>query len=155
MDLRGTLASLDAGFCHPRIADSIAVRGGDYLVALEGNCPSLHAPVRDWFDAHAFAVGGGSRPCTDDIEERHGRLTRRRTFVAGIDTRSAGRPEASDAAAAWPGLRRMVAALAIRMIEHPPPGVERKVTAQVRYFLTNSDASPEKLAMAVRAHWAI
>jgi predicted transposase YbfD/YdcC len=155
MDLRGTLASLDAGFCHPRTADAITAHGGDCLVALKGNCPSLHAPVRDWFDAHAFEIGGGLRPCTDDIEERHGRLTRRRTFVAEIEALIAGRPEAGGAIAAWPGLRRMVAVEAIRMVEHPPPGVERTVTAQVRCFLTSSDASPESLAMAVRAHWAI
>jgi hypothetical protein len=49
----------------------------------------------------------------------------------------------------------MVAVEAIRMVEHPPPGVERNVTAQDRCFLTNSDVSPESLAMAVRAHWAI
>lgn len=155
LDLRGTLVSLDAGFCHPRTAHAIAARGGDYLVALKGNCLSLHAPVRDWFGAHAFAIGGGERPCIDDIEERHGPLTRRRTFVAGIDALIAERPEAGDAAAAWTGLRRIVAVEAIRMVEHPPPGAGCKVTAEVRYFLTSSDAPPEKLAMAVRAHWAI
>ncbi|WP_299819762.1 ISAs1 family transposase [uncultured Jannaschia sp.] len=107
MGLRGTRASLDAGFCHPRTADAITARGGDYLVALKGNCPSLHAPARDWFDAHAFAIGGGLRPCVDAFEERHGRLTRRRTFVARVDALIAGRPEAGDATAAWPGLRRI------------------------------------------------
>jgi predicted transposase YbfD/YdcC len=143
------------GSDRPRTATAIAARGGDYLVALKGNCPSLHAPVRDWFDVHAFAIGGGLRLCTDEIEERHGRLTRRRTFVAESEALIAGRPEARDAAAAWSGLRRMVAVEAIRMVEHPPQGAERKVTAQIRYYLTSSDAPPEKLAMAVRAHWAI
>lgn len=155
LDLRDALVSLDAGACHPRAAEAITSRGGDYLIALKGNCPGLHAPVRDWFDAHAFAIGGGLRPCADDIEERHGRLTRRRVFVAGIDRLVAEQQEARSAVAAWPGLRRMVAVETIRMVENPASGTERKVGTQVRYFLTSSDAPNTRIATALRAHWAI
>ena len=155
LDLRGTLVSLDAGACHPRAAGAIVERGGDYLIALKGNCPGLHGVVRDWFAARAFAPRGWLRPCADAIEERHGRLTRRRAFVAGIGASIDDRPEAGETIAAWPGLRRMVAVEAIRMVENPPPGAERKVSTQVRYFLTSSDAPDARIAQAVRAHWAI
>ena len=158
-DLRGTLMSLDAGFCHPRMAAAVRARGGDYLIALKGNCPALHGPVRDWFDAHAFAVGGGLRACADDIETRHGRLTRRRVFVADADVLV--RDEAMDDSraqavlATWPDLRRIVAVEAIRSVENPPSGVERRVTTQVRYFLISADIPGERVAQAVRSHWAI
>jgi predicted transposase YbfD/YdcC len=159
LDLRGTLASLDAGFCHPRTATAITARGGDYLIALKGNCPSLHGPVRDWFDAHAFApsipAGDRLRPCADDIEERHGRLTRRRAFVADVETLVAWHPVARAAVDAWPGLRRMVAVEAIRMVEHPAPGAPRKATTQIRYALTSSNEPGERIAAAIRAHWAV
>ena len=156
LDLRGALVSLDAGACHPRAAKAITSRAGDYLIALKSNCPGpLHGTVRDWFAARAFTPRGGLRPCVDDIEERHGRLTRRRAFVVGIDQIIAEWPGTRDAIAAWPGLRRLVAVEAIRMIETPPPGVERKVAAQVRYFLSSSHAPVERIAKAVRAHWAI
>ena len=159
LDLRGTLASLDAGFCHPRMAAAVRARGGDYLIALKGNCPALHGPVRDWFDAHAFTMGGGLRPCADAFDDRHGRLVRRRVFVADADvlaqdeTMDDGRAQA--ALSAWPDLRRIVAVEAIRSVENPPPGAERKVTTQVRYFVTSADVPEDRLAAAVRAHWAI
>ena len=41
LDLRGMMVSLDAGFCHPRMAAAVRARGGDYLIALKGNCPRL------------------------------------------------------------------------------------------------------------------
>lgn len=44
---------------------------------------------------------------------------------------------------------------AIRSVENPPPGTERRVTTQLRCFLTSSDAPDDRIARAVRAHWAI
>ena len=156
LDLRGTLVSLDAGACHPRAAAAITTRGGNYLIALKGNCPGpLHGAVRNWFAIRAFAPRGGLRPCTDDIEERHGRLTRRRVFVAEIEALAQDRPDPDTLIAPRPGLRRMVAVQAIRMVENAPPGAERRVGTQVRYFLASSDASAQRIAHAVRAHWAI
>ena len=119
LDLRGTLMSLDAGFCHPRMAAAVRARGADYLIALKGNCPALHGPVRDWFDAHAFAVGSGLRPCADAFDDRHGRLVRRRVFVACADVLLDGREGYDDkttaALAAWPDLRRIVCSTTIWM----------------------------------------
>ena len=141
------------------MAAAVRARGGDYLIALKGNCPALHGPVRDWFDAHAFTMGGGLRPCADAFDDRHGRLVRRRVFVADADvlaqdeTMDDGRAQA--ALSAWPDLRRIVAVEAIRSVENPPPGAERKVTTQVRYFVTSADVPEDRLAAAVRAHWAI
>jgi hypothetical protein len=104
--LRGAPASLDAASCHPGVAAAIAGRGGDDPIAREGNRRALHAAVRGWFDARALSVGGGLRPCPDSWDDEHGRLVRRRVFVAG----------AADLVAAWPGLRRMAAVGAIRSV---------------------------------------
>ena len=159
LDLRGTMVSVDAGFCHPRTTDAVIERGGDYLIALKGNCAALHASVHDWFAARAFTVGGGMRPCADAFDERHGRLVRRRVFVADVEALADGGAAAGDNAeallAAWPGLRRIVAVEAIRAIENPAPGASRRATCQVRYFLTSSAAPDTRIAEAVRAHWAI
>src|SRR3982750_367625 len=45
LDLRGCPASLDALACHPGIAERIVGRGGDYLLALQGNPRKAHAEV--------------------------------------------------------------------------------------------------------------
>ena len=159
LDLRGTLVSLDAASCHPRAARAVTQRGGDYLIALEGNCRTLHEAVRDRFARRAFTVGGGMRPCSDAFDERHGRLVRRRVFVADVealaDDGAAPGGNAEPAIAAWPGLRRIVAVETIRAIENPAPGAPQRATCQVRYFLTSSAASDARIAEAVRTHWTI
>src|SRR3954470_9425663 len=57
LDLEGCLVSLDALACQPEVAERILGRGGDYLLALEGNRRKAHAEVKAWFAANAFAPG--------------------------------------------------------------------------------------------------
>ena len=151
LDVRGALISLDAASCHPGVADTIAGRGAVHLIALKGNRRGLHAAVRGWFDARAFSVGGGLWPCSDTWDDRHGQLVRRRVFVADAQEL----PDAAELVAAWPGLRRVVAVEAIRSVANPAPGAPQGVSCQIRYYLTSSAAPEERVAAAVRAHWAI
>jgi len=72
-------------------------------------------------------------------------------FVAAVDEL----PGATGLVAAWPSLRRVVAVEAIRSVANPAPGAPRGVSCQIRYFLTSSGAPDERIAEAVRAHWAI
>src|ERR671912_1134937 len=81
LDLRGCLVSLDALACRPEVAAQIAARGGDYLITLKGNQGKVHAEVRDWFAANAFALGAPLRPVFDAFDDGHGRLVRRRVFA--------------------------------------------------------------------------
>ena len=151
LDLHGALVSLDAASCHPGVAETITERGGDYLIGLKGNRRALHGAVRAWFDAHAFAVGGGLWPCSDTWDDQHGRLVRRRVFLA--DAKKL--PNAADLVATWPGLRRVVAVEAIRSVANPAPNAPQGVGCQIRYYLTSSAAPGECVAAAVRAHWGI
>src|SRR4051794_19487361 len=81
LDLRGCLVSLDALACQPEIARRIVDRGGAYLLALKGNRKKVHAEVKAWFAANAFALGGSLRPVFDAFDDGHGRLARRRGFA--------------------------------------------------------------------------
>src|SRR5919199_1001662 len=81
LELEGCLVSLDALACRPGIAGRIVGRGGDYLLALEGNRRKAHAEVRARFAANAFALGAPLRPSFDAFDESHGRLVRRRVFA--------------------------------------------------------------------------
>jgi hypothetical protein len=109
--------------------------------------------------ARAARPPGGLRPCADAFDGRHGRLVRRRVFVADADvlvedeTMHGGRAQA--ALAAWPDLRRMVVVEAIRSGENPSPGAERRVTAQVRHCVASADIPQNRLPAAVRTHRAI
>src|SRR3954470_17161118 len=143
LDLAGCLVSLDALACQPAIAERVAGRGGDYLLALKGNRRKAHAEVKAWFAANAFALGAPLRPCFDAFDDGHGRLVRRRVFAcpdAGVFTTLAARP----------GLRAVLAVAPIRGI----PG-RGKVTAEIRHYLSSAALPPEALAVAIRRHWAV
>ncbi len=101
LDLEGCLVSLDALACRPGIAERIVGRGGDYLLALKGNQRKVHAEVRDWFAANAFALGAPLRPFFDAFDDSHGRLVRRRVFAC---------PDVGAFAtlADWPGLEAVL-----------------------------------------------
>ena len=143
LDLRGCLVSLDALACQPGIAERILGRGGEYLITLKGNRKKVHAEVRDWFAANAFALGAPLRPCFDAFDESHGRLVRRRVFAC-TDLSPFG------TLADWPGLATVVAVETIRGI----PG-RGKITAEIRHYLSSAKLPPEALAAAIRSHWRI
>jgi predicted transposase YbfD/YdcC len=143
LDLRGCLVSLDALACRPEIAGRIVDRGGAYLLALKGNRKKVHAEVKAWFAANAFALGGSLRPVFDAFDDGHGRLVRRRVFACpevGVLTTLKD----------WPGLRAVLAVETIRGI----PG-RGKVTAEIRHYLSSAELPPVALAAAIRNHWRI
>jgi predicted transposase YbfD/YdcC len=143
LDLRGCLVSLDALACRPEIAKRIVGRSGDYLITLKGNQRKVHAEVRDWFAANAFALGAPLRPCFDAFDDGHGRLVRRRVFAC------------SDVGAfatlkGWPELAAVLAVETIR-------GVNGKgtATAEIRHYPSSAKFPPEVLAAAIRNHWRV
>jgi predicted transposase YbfD/YdcC len=143
LDLRGCLVSLDALACQPGIAGRIVDRGGAYLLALKGNRKKVHAEVKAWFAANAFALGASLRPVLDAFDDGHGRLVRRRVFAC---------PDAGvfGTLTDWPGLRAVLAVETIRGI----PG-RGKVTAEIRHYLSSAELPPAALAAAIRNHWRI
>jgi len=72
LELRGALVTLDAMGCQTVIAEQIVRQGGDSLLAVKDNQPSLHADLRDFFAtarehqfsgvAHHFAEEVDGRP---------------------------------------------------------------------------------------------
>ena len=56
LDLKGALVTLDAAFCQKAIVTQIRAQGGDYLVTVKGNQPTLHRAV-----IAAFEKAGESR----------------------------------------------------------------------------------------------
>ena len=48
--MAGALVTIDAMGCQTRIAQKILDRGGDYLLAVKDNQPSLHDEAAQYFD---------------------------------------------------------------------------------------------------------
>jgi hypothetical protein len=81
LDLRGILVSGDAMFTQRDLCVHIGQQGGDYLLPVKENQPTLYTDIDTLFDPVAIAFAGGEA-ATDfrtatTVEKRHGRVTER------------------------------------------------------------------------------
>jgi predicted transposase YbfD/YdcC len=143
LDLKGALVTIDAIACNPAIAAAITERKGDYLLAVKANQPSLHDDLRSYF----AEPPAGEVASHAEIDKGHGRLETRRYFVShAVDWLLSRRR--------YPDEPRFPTLAAIAMVEAT---VEQAGVASLtrRYYLSSAQLSPQRLAEAVRGHWAI
>lgn len=143
LDLDGALVTIDAIATNPTVAATITGRGGDYLLALKANQPSLHGEVARYFDDPATR---GLALCRS-IDKDHGRIETRRTWVSHDVDWLAGDRRYPDEPR-FPALRCLV-----KTTTHTE--WRGKITEETRYFISSAALTPERAAEAVRAHWGI
>jgi predicted transposase YbfD/YdcC len=131
-DLAGAVVTIDAIGCQPALAGQIVTQGGDYVLALKDNQPTLRELVADHF---ALVSADG---------KAHGRCERRRCCVTNDPAVLAW----LDPDQMWPGLRSIVAVTSERRIS-------ATITSETRYYLSSLPADARRLSAAVRNHWAI
>lgn len=139
LDVKGCLVSIDAMGCQTRIASTIFNGGGDYLLAVKGNQPTLHNAVRS---ALADAM---KAPLTEEnlgLEQQHGRMEGREYHVLPAGGLAAEFPE-------WKNLKTIGVAISYR-VEN-----KRKLSIEHRYYISSAELTPAQFAAAVRGHWAI
>lgn len=79
LDLTNCTVTIDAIGCQTTIADQIIQRGGQYVLALKGNHPTLLAEVQDLFaDARATTHPAYGMTTATTVEKNHGRIETRR-----------------------------------------------------------------------------
>lgn len=141
--LAGALVTIDAMGCQTKIAQKIIDRGGDYLLAVKDNQPSLHDEIAQYFKDVTPAKFDRLQTTDGD----HGRIEVRHHLVSHdvdwliTDRRFPGEPR-------FPGLK------AIAMVEAE---VERAghTSKERRYFLSSMPIDARLFAKAVRSHWHI
>jgi predicted transposase YbfD/YdcC len=143
LHLTGTLVSIDAGGCFPDIAQNIIDKQGHYLLGLKGNQKTSFEYVKDYFETNVFPVQSKRSPDYDAFDDSHGRSVRRRVFVCHIDIKD------HQVLSKWPNISRLIAIETISTREN------KKTTADFRYYISNSNKSPEFLAHSIRNHWAV
>lgn len=134
--IKGLLVSIDAMGCQRNIAKQILDQGGDYLLAVKGNQPTLQAAVEAAVIEHAEAL-----PAYETVDPTHGRRVVQQARVMPaqsiIDT------------TLWPGCQTVGVIDSLRVVEGKKPQWER------RCYISSRALSAEALAHAVRAHWGI
>ena len=82
--LEGAVVTIDAIGCQTEIARRIVDGGGDYVLAVKDNQPTLATALREFF-ACLNQPGYPSRPCDthETVDKGHGRFETRRCVVVG------------------------------------------------------------------------
>jgi len=143
LDLHGALVSIDAMGCQKGIAAQIRDQGGDYLLAVKDNQPTLHADLQASFEqAFAQNLDQFKHDLWVSEEINHGRYEER-VYTVLYD------PNGLTTKDEWKDLKSIVQVVRTRR----QPGKEQSV--EVAYYISSSTASAAVLADGVRTHWSI
>jgi predicted transposase YbfD/YdcC len=142
LDLNGALATIDAMGCQKDIAAKIVAGGGDYVLTVKDNQPSLLADVQACFEKALEKAFAGVQHDSYQTEERgHGRRERR---YYDIITDPTDLPAGAD----WEGLR----VIGMCYCDSLRDG---KVTGELRFFIGSRQAKAKVYGQALRNHWGI
>ena len=142
LDLKGATVTIDAMSCQKEIAQQIVARGGDYLLALKDNHPTLHTAVAEQFTAALEAdVPPREMRRQGTVESNRGRQERREYFALPA-------PPTLPSFADWARLATIV--MVVRVTQ-----VDGRETGQVSYFLSSLPPKVKTLAKLIRQHWSI
>ena len=140
--LEGRIVTADALLTQREIARTILDGGGDYLLVVKANQPTLHADIAASFAPAADDTGRVGSATTVD---QHGERVECRTLTAS--TALVGYSD-------WPGLRQ---ALRLeRRVVHKATGTVLR--AEIAYAVTSCPpqrADPAQLLALWRRHWSI
>jgi predicted transposase YbfD/YdcC len=140
--ISGCLVTIDAMGCQTEIAAKIVAGGGDCVLAVKGNQPTLHAGSEQFFLdplEDDFARVPVSRYETE--EHGHGRDDTRTYSVCSA-------PDDLPDRERWPHLK----AVGLAINDTVRGG---KQTSEVRFYILSQKLSAKKFAEAVRGHWSI
>ena len=147
LDLDGAVVTIDAMGCQRSIARQIVERGGDYLLAVKDNQPTLHTQVQKLMDE--LILESGSNPqhairhdVIETVDGDHGRIETRRVWVSD-EVRWVTLDEP------WPHLGSLVVVQSVRELG------QRTQTDRRYYVSSLKGADAKRMAQLVRGHWAV
>jgi predicted transposase YbfD/YdcC len=139
--LKGALVSIDAIATNAKIAQTIKDKGGDYLLAVKANQPTLRKETEV-----AFAVAGEIDTFVDH-DKGHGRIEQRTvSVIKQVDW--------LDGARRFPGELRLPHAATLIRVRSRAELCDRS-RFEARYYVSSAELSAKQAAEAVRGHWGI
>ena len=139
LELKGAIVTIDAMGCQKEIVDG----GGDYVLAVKDNQPTLHAAISDYFlHQHETDFAGCEVRRFTTINQEHGRQERRTYYVTPL-------PQSMQSFTAdWKRLTSIGQAINITFRDG-------REVAEIRYFILSMPPQVKRFATAVRGHWGI
>ena len=143
LELKGAIVSIDAMGCQKQIAKQIIDSGGNYVLAVKDNHPTLHAAIDEHFVRYHEDQPVGVKVRQYMTEEtQHDRVERRYYYISDVPQSLAWAQQDCT------GLRSIGEVITI---------TERdgKETSDVRHFIVSLEPKVRQFAKAVRGHWGI
>lgn len=136
LDLQGALVSIDAIGCQVSIAQQIIEKGGNYLLSLKKNQPSLYEQVSEWMQANKAQLS-----CYETVEESAGRFQQRKCYTTH-------HLQWMDDLVEWPAIQTVV------MMETRRQKGE-VIQSETRYYLSSIAENAFAFSALTRNHWSI
>jgi predicted transposase YbfD/YdcC len=141
--LADAIVTIDAIGCQKGICEQIAAGGGDFVIAVKANQPTLHAAIETFFRDHLERDLEDLRYRSHETrDDGHGRLDERTYFLAKV-------PRGFAVADDWPEVKAI--GYALRVTQH----ADGREAVAVRYYICSRYLSGKRFAEAVRGHWGI
>jgi len=148
LNIKGLIVTIDALGCQKEIAGQIIGQGGDYVLRVKGNQPTLHADIKGLFEwAENRGFSGLRHAHSEETNKGHGRVETRRASVLWDLSQITG-------ADRWPGLTCVLKVRSERTHIHPAGGATTSV--EDRFYISSvKTRRSEELGRAARAHWGV
>jgi predicted transposase YbfD/YdcC len=141
--LTDALVTIDAMGCQKEIARAIVKGGGDFVIALKDNQPSLREAVETYFAEHLERDLADLRYRSFETSESgHGRIDERSYCLTRIPADFALKKE-------WPWIKAI--GYSLRVTQH----ADGHETDETRYYILSRYLSGKRFSEAVRGHWGI
>ena len=143
VSLEGTVTTMDALLTQRKIAQQIVDAGGDYLMVVKMNQPTLYESIKMVFDSPPIPVDPDEFLSFTYSEKGHGR----------IETRTLESTIALTSYLDWPGNAQVM-----RRTRRAIDTTTGEFSNEVHYGITSVDrthAFPKQLEQLWRAHWTI
>lgn len=146
LDLKGATVTVDALNTQTQIAEQIVKGGGDYLMAVKENHPTLCDSIQRHLDEMILEkFDGVEHVYHESTEAGHGRIDTRRVWATGQIDWLKRRHE-------WKNLNSVVVVEQVRKLL----GKDRQAATHRRYYISSVPCtSGEKFATLIRNHWSI
>jgi predicted transposase YbfD/YdcC len=146
LDVRGATVTIDAAGCQAGVARRVVDAGGDYVLAVKENQPTLHAKVKMLLDEAVLrGMAGVRHGYHEEVDAGHGRVETRRVWVTD-EVRWLG----AELLGRWAGLASVAAVERRREVMAGPTTVERHY-----YISSAAGTDARRMAEAIRGHWAV
>jgi len=144
LDIRGSIITLDAMGTQVEIARQIQAQGGDYLLCLKANHPTLHGQVKAWFEqAHATQFEGLEHSYHQRVEAAHHRREHRQVWVVPVS--AMGELHQINQ---WVGIQSIVMVKRVRQLWN-------KTTVETVFYLSSLPCDAARIAHAIRTYWGV